>query len=315
MAISSDLVGNKFNNIACRFGKFSLLYPNASFFESEDLSNFSSTIDEIFESLGYKHYAVVSQSNIDSGSFYSDQNNRTTLFKFAFDGDSLSNAQSGRIAVSTKKVIYSNSTTFYISQYRDDGVLDFETSFDSNIFYKASESSVSNTKVQMVISANEDTFAIFLITTNLITLQTTTVFIGVSKLRSVNSTYNFYNANYTNSLCSFYSNNNSNLIVKYKLFELLKTAHTGERTNFPIACEDGRKPRQNWSTNFLVFDESPAINNPLIGASSKIFASGWGNFTNNKIVEMSSGMEAGESQYYIAVCDFGFKKFLLKINK
>lgn len=315
MAISSDLVGNKFNGAACRFGKFSLLYPGASFFESEDLTNFSATVGEIFESLNYKHYTVVPQLNIDNGSFYSDQNNRTTLFKFAFEGDSSCNSQSGRIAISTKKVVYSNSTTFYISQYRDDGVLDFETSFDSSIFYKAAESSTSNTKVQMVISANSDTFALFLITTNLITLLTTTVFIGVCKLRNVNSTYNFYNANYTNSLCSFYSNNNSSLSVKYKLFELLKTAHTGEKTNFPIACEDGRKPRQNWSTNFLIFDESPAINNPLIGTASKIFTAGWGSFTNNKIVEMSSGTEVGESRFYIAVCDFGYKKFLLKINK
>ena len=289
----------KYNGLS-KYGRFDLSYPNSYFFQCKTLSSLNQDLTQIFSELGYT-YNILAQSLIDS--FYSSTTSRI-LFEFKFPGDNEIISPAKRFKIEAYRTWSSSTTTtFIITQLNSLGQTDFQHSFTTTLFLDSLNSGW--TQPNIAVTATEDSLAIFCISTNKNTNTSKSFFIGFSKLQNVNPNFNFYDSNYTNSLCYFYSNNLSSIEIRYKLLANTKLAHVGEKTNFPIACSDGRKPFRNWATNCLVFDNYPELQNPLIGTTSNVFALGWGDFNLAQITKMTAGIADNNSQFYLPVAAYG----------
>lgn len=293
-----------------KYGRFDLSYPNSYFFQCKTLDSLNQDLTQVFSELNYD-YSILEQSQINS--FYMSTASKILFeFKFPDDNEIISPAKRFRIEA-YKTWIYTNTTTFVITQFNSLGQINFQHSFSNSLFHD----SLNNgwTQPNFAITATEDSLAIFCISTNKNTNTSKSFFIGFSKLQNVNSNYNYYNLNYTNSLCYFFSNNLSPIEIRYKLLDITKLAHVEEKTNFPIVCSDGRKPFRNWATNCLVFDNYPELQNPLIGTTSNIFALGWGDFNLAQITKITSGIEDNNSQFYLPIANYGSgnKTFMMRI--
>lgn len=166
--------------------------------------------------------------------------------------------------------------------------LEFESTITTSVFYAATQPYY--TPVQALITIDENSFLLYLFTTNYKTLERVNCFIGSFSLIEVNTTHNYYNGKDSNRFFIISAVNNNNLSLKYKLYDTVKIPNFGEPSNFPIVCADNRKPQGNWLTNALFFDDNSILKHPLMGKASNSLMMGIGDYTIDQPVEINDGL-------------------------
>lgn len=293
------------------FGNYNINFPNRFYIKnSNTFETFSSDLSSIFESLEYKNYFVENQEAVNNEFFIYNSAASTHLFSFTFKDDLETSSHRIRLTSQKHSTQNTNFIKLTIFDNNSDSTILIEKIITSNVFFLSKQNNYS--PIFYTVTAGIDFFGIIFYTQNMDNGNIVSVFLYASKLNNVNPNHNYYDSNYKNTLIILSGQNGNPVEAQFNINGFNRIGHQGEKADFHIVCEDGRKPTQNWSTDCLIFDNMPALNHPLIGIAPGL-ALGIGKYSAFKPVEMN-GIEDGGSNKYIPVGIYANKMLMMRSN-